>query len=165
MNISFITTNSKKGQPLLAGPFSTGIVELPVCSFHSLADATQGINRSHTLGRIRRQSHGEVNLVASPTRNQAFGIRNARWRVLNHVTLDTAVIPVPVRRVATPRKVNRDHTVAPENISSERCRARGLIVRGLGDQVRLKEIHAGSRKFENFREVNGRQFFHSHQTF
>src|SRR5208282_1401855 len=39
------------------------------------------------------------------------------------------------------------------------------VVRRKGHQVRLEEVNAGSREFENFREVGRRQLFHAHQTF
>lgn len=106
-----------------------------------------------------------MNLIRGPTRNETFRIGDADRRILNHVALDTTVISVTVRRVATARKVDRNHTVTTENVRTESRRTGRLIVARLSDEVRLEEVHTGARKFENFREIGRRKLFHPHQTF
>ena len=106
-----------------------------------------------------------MSFVGRPTWNEAFGIRHAHWRVLNHVALDTAVIPVAVRRVATTRQVNGDDAVASEDVGPQSGGAGRFVVGRGGDEVRLEEVNCGSWEFENFREIRAGQFFHAHQAF
>ena len=106
-----------------------------------------------------------MHFVARPAGDQAFGIRHAHWRGLDHVALDSAVIPVAVRRVATTRQVNGDDAVAPEDVGPQSGGAGRFVVGRCGDEVRLEEVNCGAREFENFREIRGGQFFHAHQAF
>ena len=106
-----------------------------------------------------------MHFVRSPARDQTFGIRHAHWRILDHVALDTAVIPVAIRRVAATRQVNGDDAVAPEDVSPQSGGAGRFVVGRCGDEVRLEEVNCGAREFENFREIGTGQLFHAHQTF
>ena len=106
-----------------------------------------------------------MHFIRRPTWNEAFGIRHAHWRILDHVALDTAVVPVAVRRVSTTREVDGDNAVAPEDVRTKGGGTSRLVVRRGCHQVGLEEVNCGAREFENFREIRAGQFFHAHQAF
>ena len=69
--------------------------------------------------------------------------------------------PSPKRHVALCSKVDGENTITPEDVGTQSGQARGTpVVRGLGDKVRLEEMNARGREFDDFRQVDRNEVFH-----
>ena len=129
-----------------------------------LADGRTSSNLTLTDGGIRAERSREVHTIARPPRDQTFGVGNSRCGVLHDVALDVTPFAVTVTSVALSAEVDGINAVAPEDVSAKTSQARhALEVADGGDKVRLVELNARRRQFNDFGQIDRNQTVHLHQ--
>lgn len=102
-----------------------------------------------------------MHTIARPSGDQPFRIGNSRLCVLHDVALDVTPLTVAIAHITLRSKVDGEDTVAPEDIGAECDQSRvPTVVLGLGDEVRLEELNAGRRQFNDFSQIDRNETFH-----